>query len=449
MKKNVKDKKEKRLPQVVEKKEKKIAEKPIKLGIWIVFLFVGCFGLWSVLAPISSAAIAMGKLVVDFNRKTIQHFEGGIIEKIHVKEGQSVVTGEPLLILRDISAKAQKELITHQLITAEAVAVRLKTEQNNQETLNFSTLKNRFKNEANLLNILSTQNELFLSRKTASESKRKILSKRIDQLNDEITGLESQKRAIFKQKDVMKKEIAMITQLIEKQNAPITRRMELEKQWAELEGRGGEVMAQIAKAGQAISETELEIINLDIEAKNQILLELQEVEINISDLTEQLASAKDILKRTVIKSPISGIVMNIQYHTIGAVVQPAATIMNIVPQDDQVIVEAKVRPDDIDSVYEGLTAKVQLSAYKAKKVPKISGKVTSISADSLMDEITGASYFLARIELDSSELSRLKTTIKLNPGMPAEVFIITGSRTLFRYLFSPLTEAAYKAFREE
>lgn len=427
----------------------KIASRPIQIGLWIVGIFIGGFCLWGSLAPIGSAAIAPGKLVVDFNRKTIQHFEGGIIEKIHVKEGQSVVTGESLLVLRDISAKAQQKLITKQLITAEAVAKRLSVERDKGKQLDFSELQKRFETEESLKQILITQADLFDARKKAMTSKRSILSKRIDQLNDEIKGLNSQRRAIQKQLKVMTKELKMVKQLVKSQNAPVTRQMELEKQWAELEGRSGDINAQIAKAGQAISETELEIINLDNDTKNQILAELQDIEIKISDLTEQLTSAKDVLKRTVIKSPISGVVMNIQYHTIGAVVQPGADILNIVPQDDQIIVEAKVRPDDIDSVHEGLSAKVQLSAYKAKKVPKLTGQVMSISADSLTDEMTGMNYFLARIQLDESEIAQLKTTVKLNPGMPAQVFIMTGSRTLFDYLFAPITDATYKAFREE
>lgn len=426
-----------------------IAKGPIRAGRWIVVIFIGGFGLWSSLAPIGSAAIATGKLVVDFNRKTIQHFEGGIIETIHVKEGQSVVTGEPLLVLRDISAKAQKALIIKQLMTAEAVAKRLVAERDKQSNLNFSEINNRFGNEESLDQILVTQQDLFTARKHAVESKRSILSKRIDQLNDEIEGLNAQRRSIHKQLDVMDREIKIIKQLVKSQNAPVTRQMELEKQWAELEGRSGDINAQIAKAGQAISETELEMIHLDNDTKNQILAELQDVEIKVSDLTEQLTSAKDVLKRTTIQSPISGVVMNIQYHTIGAVVQPAADIMNIVPQGDQIIVEANVRPDDIDSVHEGLMANVQLSAYKAKKVPKLTGTVMSVSADSLTDERSGMSYFLARIQLDEAEIATLKTTVKLNPGMPVQVFIMTGSRTLLNYLFSPITDAMYRAFRDE
>ena len=404
---------------------------------------------WSCLAPINAAAIASGQLVVDFNRKTVQHFEGGIIVDIRVKEGQAVLRGEPLLVLRDIDAKAQKELITNQLITAYAVAHRLQLERDNAQGIDFSGIIRKFKQEAEVKSIVRTQMDLFNARKRALKSKRRIFQKRIDQLNDEIKGLKAQKKSINVQITLISSELDMIKKLVLSQNAPVTRQMELAKQLAELNGRNGDLKAQIAKAGQSILETQLEIINLDNDTKNEILAELQEVEINISDLREQLTSARDILKRTIIKSPISGIVMNIKFHTIGAVVQPGADILNIVPQDDQIIVEAKVKPEDIDSVYEGLTAKVQLSAYKDKKVPKISGTLLSFSADAFTDEMTGQPYFLARVQLADREISQLKTKVKLNPGMPAQVFIITGSRTLIDYLIAPIKDATFKAFRED
>ena len=427
----------------------KIAAKPIRLGIWIIAIFVFGFGLWGSLAPIRSAAIAPGKLVIDFKRKTIQHLEGGIIEEIRVKEGQEVVTGEPLIILRDISAKSQDSLITKQLITAMAVERRLLAERDHLKELSFLGIEKAFEKEPSLKDILKTQHDLFLARQNAFFSKKDILGKRIDQLNDEIKGLKAQQDSVTKQREVMETEINMVETLVKTQNAPLTRLMQLQKEKASLDGTFGELNAQIAKAGQMILETKLEVINLENDQKNQILVELQDIEVRVSDLTEQLVSAKDVLKRTVIHSPITGLVMNIQYHTIGAVIQPGADIMNIVPQDDQIVVEAMVRPEDIDMVHAGLLAKVQLTAFKAQKVPKLTAKVLSVSADSLQDEMTGMFYFLARVKLEEDELEKLSSKIALNPGMPAQVFIMTGSRSFMNYLLAPIMDATYKAFRED
>ena len=426
-----------------------IARVSIRVGIGIVGIFVGVLGVWSATAPIGAAAIAMGTLVVDFNRKTIQHFEGGIIDAIHVKEGQSVVTGTPLLVLRDIRAKAKNELIVKQLMTAKVVERRLMAERDNLPTLNLDDLPHLGSHNVDLGAIIVTQQDLFIARNNTLENQHRILTNRIDQLNNEIRGLTAQRRATQTQISIVEKEATMMTQLVRRQNAPLTHQMALEKQQAELSGRLGELDAQIAKAGQVILETQLEIITLDYDVRNQVLTDLQDTEMTISDLTEQFTSANDILKRTVITAPISGVVMNIQYHTIGAVVQPAADIMNIVPQDDQIIVEARVRPDDIDTVREGLTAKVQLVAYKSKRVPKLTGTVKSVSPDILTDERSGMGYFLARIQLHDNEITALKTKITLNPGMPAQVFIMTGARTLLNYLFSPIIDAMYRAFRDE
>jgi len=237
--------------------------------------------------------------------------------------------------------------------------------------------------------------------------------------------------------------------LVKNNNSPLNKLIEIQKQIAASKGKKGELEASIAKAKQTISETELEIINLQNENLNEILAELQDVEVKVSDLTEQLVSAKDILKRTIIKSPTSGTITDLKYHSIGAVISPASEIMYVVPQDDQLIVEARVNPNDIDNVQSGQKAKVQLTAFKAKKVPKLTGEVLSVSADILLDEVSGEQYFLARIKIDEDEINHLKAKITLYPGMPAQAFIITGSRSLFKYLFDPITEASYKAFRED
>ncbi len=169
----------------------------------------------------------------------------------------------------------------------------------------------------------------------------------------------------------------------------------------------------------------------------------------IINLVSELSKAKDILKRTVITAPVSGKIMNIKYHTIGAVIQPASEIMDIVPQSEELIIEAKIRPQDIDSVHDGLKAKVSLTAYKGKKVPKLDGKVINVSADIMVNEQSKESYFLARIKIDQKELANLKEQVTLHPGMPAQIFIITGSRSMVSYLLTPIQDSFYKAFREE
>ena len=438
---------------IIRNDPEKIAVKTINLGAIVLGVFLSIFIIWGIFAPINSASIAPGQVVLDFNKKTIQHLEGGIIEKILVKEGESVVTNQPLIYLRDIQTRSQNKMLKKQLITTLSIEERLVSERDKKEP-SFGNIQNKYKTDKpheneEISKIISTQQNLYAIRQNSFKSKTNILKKRIDQLNDEIKGISSQAKATAKELKLLYRQQKMASKLVKSNNSPLNDLIEIEKQIAASEGKKGELEASIAKAKQSISETELEIINLENEHLNEILAELQDIEVKVSDLTEQLISAKDVLKRTIIKSPTSGIVTDLKYHTIGAVISPASEIMYVVPKDDQLIVEARVNPNDIDNVQSGQKAKVQLTAFKSKKVPKLTGEVLSVSADILLDEVSGEQYFLARIKIDEDEINHLKEKITLYPGMPAQAFIITGSRSLFKYLFDPITEASYKAFRED
>ena len=225
--------------------------------------------------------------------------------------------------------------------------------------------------------------------------------------------------------------------------------MTLQRNDAELKGQFGTLKANIAQLRQAIAGSEIEIIDLKTETHNAVLDELNQVTLSIQELQNQLNQLEDRLKRTVIRAPSDGIAMDLQVHTKGAVVQPGQRIMDIVPQDDRLIIEARLNPNDIDLVTTGTEAKVVLSAYKAKKVPKLDAKVLTVSADTLQDEVTGERYFAARILVDDSIFEELKADIALYPGMPAQVFLIVGERTVADYLLAPVKDATYRAFREE
>jgi HlyD family type I secretion membrane fusion protein len=439
---------------IIKNDPEKIAVKTINLGAMVLGFFLTVFIIWGIFAPINSASIAPGQVVLDFNKKTIQHLEGGIIEKILVKEGQNVVTGQPLIYLQDIQSRSQNKMLKKQLITTLAIEERLVSERDKKEQPDFANILVQYQtdkeeeNEA-VKKIILTQENLFQIRQNSFKNKTDILKKRIDQLGDEIKGINSQLQATDEELGLLRRQEKMSKRLVKNNNSPLNKLIEIQKQIAAIKGKKGELEANIAKAGQSISETELEIINLQNENLNEILAELQDIEVKVSDLTEQLVSAKDILKRTIIKSPTSGTVTDVKYHSIGAVISPASEIMYVVPQNDQLIIEARVNPNDIDNVKAGLKAKVQLTAFKAKRVPKLTGEVLSVSADILLDEATGEQYFLARIKIDEDEINHLKAKITLYPGMPAQAFIITGTRSLFKYLFDPITEASYKAFRED
>lgn len=437
--------------QYLKLEDEQIGLKQVKIGIYVISIFFGIFFLWGSLMPINSSSIASGTVVLDFNKKTIQHLEGGIIEEILVKEGSEIVTGEDLIILQNIQAKSQQSAVAKQLLTSKAIYKRLTKEQDYEEDLDLSFIKERGQklNYEEIDELIKTQYNIYNIKKEAYFGKIDILKKRINQLEKEIEALEAQEKAADNQLDILANELEMTERMVEMRNSPVTDQLNLQKQIAQLQGQKGSLSASILKSEQSISETNLEIVNFTKEHLNSILAEMQEIEAKISGLTEQLTSTSDILKRTIIKSPTSGIVMDLKFHTKGDVIPPGGEIMNIVPQDEELIIEAKINPKDIDVVKKGLEAKINLSAFKAKKVPKLDGILLSVSADILLDEITGENYFLGRIKISDKSLKSLKENIALYPGMPAEVFIITGSRTLFSYLLSPIKDATYKAFRDD
>ncbi|OFX10244.1 MAG: hypothetical protein A3G22_06495 [Alphaproteobacteria bacterium RIFCSPLOWO2_12_FULL_40_11] len=210
-----------------------------------------------------------------------------------------------------------------------------------------------------------------------------------------------------------------------------------------------DLQKSIVETDEQAETARLQVANYKNDDLSETLKEIKESDMEIVALYNQLSASKDILKRSAIASPVSGKIMNIKYHTIGAVVPPGGEIMNIVPQHEELIIEAKVKPQDIDNVVIGMKSKIQLTAYKGKKVPKLNGEVINISPDILTNEQTRESYFLARISISKKDIEKLKSKIELYPGMPAQVFIITGSRSLISYMFTPISDSAYKAFREE
>lgn len=428
-----------------------IASKPIKIGLFVLLIFSLVFFVWGAIAPINSASIASGKIVINFNKKTIQHFEGGIIDEILVKENQYVVTGQDLLHLSNIQTKSQNNIIIKQLIQAKATKQRLIAELNDSDFVDYTPTRAHSLNinAEEYKNILKIQNELFIAKNKKTEGQYNILNKRIEQLKSVINGLNHQNIAISAELKILETQERKINDLVKDNNLAENSLLEIQKQISKVKGSLGDIISQIGKNKKAILEIETEIVNYDYEITNQIYNEISEIEINISDLSEQLTAASDTLKRTTIKAPISGHVMDLQFHTKGAVIPPAGEIMYIVPDKEELIIEAKVSPKDIDNIKQGQDAKVSLSSYKEKKVPKLSAKVVSVSADILLDEITGEQYFLARVKLIHDETKKLKKELVLYPGMPAEVFIITGERSLLNYIFSPIIESSYKAFREE
>lgn len=424
-----------------------ISSKPIIIGVWSTFFLFGTFFLWSIVAKIDSTAIAQGKVVLSSSKKIIQHLEGGIIDQIFVKDGEFVKIGQKLISLSETSSKANQDLLKKQLSTFRASKIRLETERDGKAILDLSSLENEIKG-GEFTKILNSERGLFATRKKSLAERISILKQKINQLNEEIMALKSQKKAVDERLNIAKSEFESLSKLYKDRIISRSNYLNIKKEVAELKGSKGEYIANISKVKQAISETELEITNIKTKNLNEVIEELQLVQSKIGDLEERVIASSDILERTIIHAPYSGIVNASKFHSKGGVIAPGSEIMEIIPQDDELIIEAKVNLQDIDVVHIGLKAKVRLSAYKAKAVPSLRGEVVNISGDSVLDKVTGVTYFEAKIKINQKDLKKLKN-VRLYPGMPAESYIITGSRTFISYLFDPITISMGRAFREE
>jgi HlyD family type I secretion membrane fusion protein len=425
------------------------SRKVIRQGLWLAFVLFGIGGIWSALAPLNSAAVAVGQIVVDSNRKIIQHLEGGIIEAILVQEGQTVEAGQVLVRLQETASKSKLESLRHQYIVALATETRLMAERDASEAVDYTQAVAEAGSDAGAIReITENQDRLFKAHRSALQSQASILGKKINEYRHEIEGLSVQEKSQTSELKMLDEEIATVKKLLASGNATKTRLFELQRQSENLRGEHGRNIAASAQAEQAIAETELEIVKLQQQGLSEIVKELKDTQLNIADLKERIRASSDVFDRIAITAPLTGVVTNLSVHTIGGVISPGEKLMEIVPTGDKLIIEARVLPEDIDVVHPGLMAHVRLSAYKSRHVPTVSGKVMTISADRITDERSNTSYYLARIETDVRELANLQQ-VKLYPGMPADVLIITGSRTLLAYLFNPIMETMNRSFREQ
>lgn len=421
---------------------------PIALGFGVIALFFGGFLGWAALAPLGSAAIAPGVVSVETNRKTIQHLEGGIIGAIKVKDGDTVKAGQVLVVLDETQPRASLELVRVRQLAARALKARLVAERNDAKRISFPDELRARRKETKVVEIIDGQINIFKARRKAYAGQVAILKQQIKQLAEEIKGTQGQIKSEKRQITLVADEIKDVSGLVEKGLVPRPRLRALQRDAAEIEGSLSLNRSRIAQVRQTIAEIRLQINELTTAKINEVSQELRDVQSELFDLEERERAAEDVLKRTVIRAPLEGTVVNLQVHTLGGVIAPGAPLLDIVPSEDQLIVEARVSPSDIDIVQVGLLAQVRFTAFSQRRTQPVDGTVTAISADLLTDERTGEIFYLARIEIKDDLAEKLGDN-KLYPGMQTEVMIVTGERTALEYFLKPITASLNRAFRED
>jgi HlyD family type I secretion membrane fusion protein len=416
-------------------------------GFAIMFLFFGVAGGWAALAPLDSAAVAQGVVKVAGDRKLIQHLEGGIIAELNAANGDVVKAGKVLIRLDDTQAKAQLDLIQNRIATREALAARLRAERDGKAEIEFDTAL--LANPATAVkDAVSAQRDVFAAKHHNLADEQEILNQRRRQTKEETTGLEQLIATKDKQIEAIEGETKDLESLLKKGLTTRERNLLLRRQQQEIEGERATNIAAIARARSAMAEIDMQILNLSTVRLNESVDELSKVEAELFDLRQEERSAKDVLTRTDVVAPVDGIVMDLKVHTAGGVVKPGDTLMTIVPLGQQLVVEAMVKPEDVETIAPGQPAHVSFPAFARYNLPPLDGVVEIVSADRMVDERSGAPYFAATVLIDKGELTKLEGR-KLLPGMSSEAMIRTGARTVLSYLAEPITQNFHRAMREK
>ncbi|HWA91724.1 MAG TPA: HlyD family type I secretion periplasmic adaptor subunit [Rhizomicrobium sp.] len=419
----------------------------IRTGMIVVGVFVLGFLGWAALAPLDSAIVAQGIVVVETHRKAIQHLEGGIVRTIYVKEGQKVDAGEPLIQLDDTEAKASLDLLRGQADALSAEQARLEAERDNADKIDFPADLLARKDDPRVAEALRGEQSTFDTHRATLAKQQAIYNQRINENRRIVAGLENQQTSVEEQSSLIQQESDSVQKLYDKGLSTLPRLLQLKRQAADLTGQHGQVSEKIAQVNLDSGEDELQIVNLRNQFMNDVVKDLRDVQTKRFETMDRLHAAKDVFARLRMTAPVAGRVVSLEVHSKGAVIRPGDPVMEIVPVEDQLDVEAHVKPEDADDVHPGMSAKVNLGAYKQRRLPMITGVVTNVSADRLVDQHSNQAYFAVMIAVDKSQLQGYPD-VKLIPGMPVDASLDTGSRTALEYFIEPITSVFRRGMRE-
>jgi HlyD family secretion protein len=418
------------------------------VGLSVVALLAGGLGGWASTAQISGALIAPGAIVVESNVKKVQHPTGGVVGEVRAHDGDVVKAGDVVVRLDDTVTKASLAIVTKNLDGLWARAARLEAEQRGLDKITFPPMLLNRTDDPDVKAVTASETKLFDVRVNGRIGQKAQLRERITQLNEEIAGLTAQEKAKDQEIALVEKELIGVRDLYDKHLVQLTRLTTLERDAARLSGERAQYIASRAQAKGKITETELQIIQVDKDLVSDVSKDLRETNDKIGEFVERKVTAEDQLRRVDIRAPQDGMVLQSTVHTVGGVITAGDAIMLIVPQADDLQVEAKVNPQDIDKLQVGQKTLLRLSAFNQRTTPELNGAVTRVSPDVTTDQRTGQSYYTIRVSMPPEEVARLGD-VKLIPGMPVEAFVQTGERTLLSYLIKPLSDQLMRAFREK
>jgi len=416
------------------------------------------FGAWAATAPLDGAVVTSGTFVAAGQNKQIQHLEGGIVSNVAVKEGELVEAGQTLVKLDPTTAVAKLRMLVlrkYRLITTQA---RLESELAGKTTFALPETSDININDPEVQTIIDRQQLELVSRRNKTENEEAVLRKEIAGVNESIAGYQAQIKATQERLDIFGQELKAKNALLERDLIRRTEVYSVQRDEAALTGQLGELVGRVADSRQQVARAEQQIASLHSSNTQKEVEDLRQTESDLDDVTEQIRAAKDVVERTDIKAPVRGIVVKLNQHTHGGVVAAGSTILELLPVNDELIIEGRISPDQVAHVKEGQPAIVRLSALNQRVVPMVDGQVTYLSADTIADrssamtaapEGTQRGSFIVRVQLDEKDVQAKVPNFKATPGMPADLYIRTGERTFFNYLMEPVTASLTRAFREK
>ncbi|RNJ41490.1 hemolysin D [Mesorhizobium erdmanii] len=416
-------------------------------GYASVFIFLLGFGCWSATAPIGGATIAPGVVAAAGQNVMIQHLEGGVVSSIKVREGDRVSRGQDLIVLDPTVAQSQLNRVLKQWIALKAEISRLEAERDGLDKIVLSSDLGAYSGASEYSDVFGEQNKEFHARLARYAAEQGILKQRVAALQDAVVGLRAQKKAAENQLAIVNGETERKKDLLEKGLTNRSEYTDLLRSTAELVGQAGSLEAQIASSATQTVEARQQIERLTTSRVEDAVTELNKARAQVADLEEQINAARSVLERTTIRAPVDGIIVRSLYNSEGSVIRAGEVVMELLPTTNELIIEAKIKPEEIDSIRVGQDANMMFTALNARTTPKVPGKVFYISADRLITPGTGLPYYTVRLKMADKLPPQIKPE-QIYPGMPVETFISTGERTFLAYLTKPLVDSFQRAFRE-
>ena len=432
----------------VRKAAERSARVHVLAGLAVIVLVLGGTAVWAARTEISGAVVSSGLVVVESKVKKVQHPTGGVVSEITVKNGSRVKAGDLLVRLDETVSRANLQVITKQLDELVMREARLEAERDGSSTITLPDSYQGRESEPDIAKRIAGETFFFKSRRESLEGQKEQLGERVLQMKEEITGLGRQIKSKNSEIEIVQRELKGVAELEKLKLVTTMRVNQLRRDATRLEGELGQLESAAAQTKGRIAEIGVEMIRIDQEFRTSIIQELRDNTAQQAELVERRIAAEDQLKRIDIRAPQSGIVHQLEVNTVGGVINQSETLMLIVPEGEELTIEARIATHDIDQVLNGdKTAFVRFSAFDTHKTPELNGNIVSVSADLTVDQMTGVPYYLARISIPRTELAKLNQK-RLVPGMPAEIYVRTQNRTVLSYLFKPLEDQMERAFRE-